>query len=372
MSSIGLNEEFEDNEEQRKEVIVEVDNSSTEEDKQGENKRMGGLDYSALHERVKSFTMQYRQRISKTDKQQSSSVYSDLEKIAADDQLTLVKAFVTDSGDISDKYSLAQKLYLGILKKVNGFVYALTKAKMDDKIIDKFARMKLEDLAAKKEEAEELVKTVTSQRDAYLKKHFALVKEYNDELIAAETFKDLREECNNAIAELTEQSRNDPANSDLIEARLQAQNDLAILSQNFIHANYKAKSIGDLMRNNYPKYVRAALFSEALTEQAMNLGVAYDFYVTLYEELKSTNAMKLRDFKRWESQISYFVKKYNADADNSVKVLGTFIAAYNKSANKLNGEPLLEKYRKAIYGSHEKLLEHLKKVRDETLFTDIE
>ena len=313
-----------------------------------------------LRQKVKNKIAVYDNKDSKS----RAGDVNELEKLVTGEKVTLIKAFVNSAGEINEEYTLTQKTYLGLLKKISKKAHKNKRSKIDDKIIDKFALRRLEELAKISDEANKYAEMTSNKRDYYLKKHALLTKEYNEELRASDNFRELKDECKKVIDDLNLKLKMDGTDPELIEDYIEAKKDWNELNQRFRLANYRASSIKERMKVNYPQYVQTELYAETLIEQALSLNVAHEFYMNLYDDLKTARALKLKEFIEWNEKMDSFIGDYNKEVDNSARQIVNLFTSYKKSGNLLEGEHVLENYRQSIQETHEKLLKTLKEAKE--------
>ena len=181
---------------------------------------------------------------------------------------------------------------------------------------------------------------------------------------ASDNFRELKDECKKVIDDLNLKLKMDGTDPELIEDYIEAKKDWNELNQRFRLANYRASSIKERMKVNYPQYVQTELYAETLIEQALSLNVAHEFYMNLYDDLKTARALKLKEFIEWNEKMDSFIGDYNKEVDNSARQIVNLFTSYKKSGNLLEGEHVLENYRQSIQETHEKLLKTLKEAKE--------
>jgi hypothetical protein len=286
-----------------------------------------------------------------------------LDSLVANERKIMIKAFVNDAGEIENEYSVFNKVYLNIIKKISENAYENKKNILDDKIIEKYAKKRLDTLENLARDAKECADTTIKKRQFYLKLHSTLEKEYGITLDEADQFNEARKKCLTHLESLKEKKRNGDNSKELFDAYIQAEEDKNELSKCFRHANKRANAIKERMEINYPRLVETELYAETLTEQALSLNVAHEFYSDLYKDTKTARAIKLKSFVEWNKRMDMFFGEYNKIVDQSAKDIVELFNSYKKNGNLFEGKNLLEKYGKQIHETHENLLSSLKKAK---------
>ncbi len=368
----GMNEknqnktnEEENNEGKNHEFIEEEVELINEAEELSDEKSDENSFYSILQKKAENKINSYKQR------RKEASISDGLEEIISGEKLTLIKAFVTSSGDITDAYSMIQKSYIGLLKKINKKASMKKKTEVDDKIIKKCAKRRLEELEKNAIEANEYAESVSKKAEFYENKQLDLKAEYFEELNFSRAFKELKEEYKQILEEmkvdLTEKIEKGENTKEIFIEEKAAKKRMKELDKDYKKALTNAKWIRKRLEIMTPQYILTTLYSETLTDQALRLEVIHDSYVNLYDDLSKARAMTLKKFSEWNDSMEKFLSDYNKGSEVSSNYIMRFFNFYKNSGNILNGESTLEKYNYLIEESYKELEKRLEVIRDELI-----
>ncbi len=205
----------------------------------------------------------------------------------AERKFKLIRTFVEPSGRIEEKYSFFQKIKLRVLKKINKKKYFSNKAKLDEKIIDKYAQKKLSEACSLIKEGQEFVHQFSEDSEYYYNKQQELKEDFDYELQAANEFYKLKKEGKKRLDEIIKKIQAGHTEKELLAGCVNLKRTLGSVDQCFKLATLRANSIQtrlNLTINPFYKQVKSTFRQSE--EKLTNLKEAYKNYLKIYEVLK--------------------------------------------------------------------------------------
>lgn len=275
-----------------------------------------------------------------------------------------VKAFVSEDGNITKKYSLKEKVNLFFLKTTKQKrKHSDAKTYLDNRIINDCAYNKIQDLEETYNKTLKQLNRMKTLADRYYERHEEMDKKYISLLNHAEEFKAARDLCSEELEEMRSLRLEDQSNEEYCSKFWELKQLFTNLQDRVKDSTADADDVNEMIRMNHPQYIEARMYEQTLDHHVRTVKKQINFFKNVYASWKEQRDIDLEQFNKWNAAFDKFVVEYNEQIKQNETRIRNVLDNYQESDDMSKGDEILNDYSRTLTEQYDARLKRLEKDR---------